>query len=101
VSQVELHCFTASLLPSLSVRRKQTLRTITRKKQISSKCNTHEHQRQLLSRVQVTSPVLWENTLQTLLEKGLENSYEIGPNKVIAGIMKRIDKKHPVENISA
>jgi [acyl-carrier-protein] S-malonyltransferase len=45
--------------------------------------------------------VLWENTLQTLLDKGLENSYEIGPNKVIAGIMKRIDKKHSIENISA
>lgn len=55
----------------------------------------------LLPRVQVTSPVLWENTLQTMLGKGLESSYEIGPNKVIAGIMKRIDKKHPVENITA
>lgn len=50
---------------------------------------------------QVTSPVLWENTLQTMLGKGLESSYEIGPNKVIAGIMKRIDKKHPLENITA
>ncbi|KAK9862105.1 hypothetical protein WJX84_002827 [Apatococcus fuscideae] len=48
---------------------------------------------------QVTSPVLWETTMKTLLEKGMENSYEIGPNKVIAGIMKRIDKKHSIQNI--
>lgn len=50
---------------------------------------------------QVTSPVLWEKTLSTLLGKGLEASYEIGPNKVIAGIFKRIDRKHPVTNITA
>ncbi|XP_024358425.1 uncharacterized protein [Physcomitrium patens] len=50
---------------------------------------------------QVTSPVQWETTLKTLLGKGLQNSYELGPGKVIAGIVKRIDKKAPaVENIS-
>ena len=49
----------------------------------------------------MTSPVQWEGTLKTLLERGLEASYEIGPNKVIAGIMKRIDKKHPVTNVTA
>lgn len=51
--------------------------------------------------VKVTSPVQWEKTIKTLLEKGLENSYEIGPGKVIAGILKRIDKKHKIENIFA
>lgn len=51
--------------------------------------------------VQVTSPVMWEASLTTLLDKGLEQSYEIGPNKVIAGIMKRINRKHPVTNITA
>ena len=38
--------------------------------------------------------------MNTLLGKGLEQSYEIGPNKVIAGIFKRIDKKHSIKNIS-
>ena len=51
--------------------------------------------------MQLTSPVQWQKTLQTLLGKGLERSYEIGPNKVIAGIMKRISKEHEVTNISA
>lgn len=50
---------------------------------------------------QVTNPVQWETTLKTLLEKGLTQSYEIGPNKVIAGIMKRIDKSSPITNITA
>eukprot|EP00245_Coleochaete_scutata_P005974 TRINITY_DN20025_c0_g1_i1.p1 TRINITY_DN20025_c0_g1~~TRINITY_DN20025_c0_g1_i1.p1 ORF type:complete len:413 (+),score=64.66 TRINITY_DN20025_c0_g1_i1:107-1345(+) len=50
---------------------------------------------------QVTSPVQWETTLKTLRERGLQNSYELGPGKVIAGIMKRIDKAAPaVNNVS-
>ena len=50
--------------------------------------------------MQLTSPVLWENSIHALLAKGLERSYEIGPNKVIAGIFKRIDKKHSITNIT-
>ena len=49
---------------------------------------------------QVTFPVQWETTMRTLLDKGLAESYEIGPNKVIAGIMKRVDKTHPVTNVT-
>ncbi|QDZ21256.1 malonyl-CoA:Acyl carrier protein transacylase [Chloropicon primus] len=50
--------------------------------------------------MQVTSPVQWETTLGGLLESGLETSYELGPGKVVAGIMKRIDKKHKVTNVT-
>ncbi|XP_024975087.1 uncharacterized protein LOC112513156 [Cynara cardunculus var. scolymus] len=49
---------------------------------------------------QVTSPVQWETTVKTLLSRGLEKSYELGPGKVIAGIVKRMDKTSPIENIS-
>ncbi|GMH12336.1 hypothetical protein Nepgr_014177 [Nepenthes gracilis] len=50
---------------------------------------------------QVTSPVQWEMTLKALLSKGLKKSYELGPGKVIAGIIKRIDKGADIETISA
>ena len=50
--------------------------------------------------VQLTSPVRWETTMTTLLEKGLESSTEVGPGKVISGIMKRIDKKAVCENFT-
>ena len=50
--------------------------------------------------LQLTSPVLWEKSLVTLTEKGLEKGYEIGPGNVIAGIFKRIDKKFPMTNIT-
>jgi hypothetical protein len=51
--------------------------------------------------MQLTSPVQWETTLQGLLGKGLSKSYEVGPGKVIAGIMKRIDKKAEITNVIA
>lgn len=50
---------------------------------------------------QIVSPVQWERTLQLLIASGLEESYEIGPGKVIAGIMKRVDRKSPVTNVEA
>ncbi|OMP02406.1 hypothetical protein COLO4_11143 [Corchorus olitorius] len=50
---------------------------------------------------QVTSPVQWETTVKTLLTKGLKKSYELGPGKVIAGIVKRMDKGAEIENIGA
>ncbi|KAF7816167.1 malonyl CoA-acyl carrier protein transacylase [Senna tora] len=50
---------------------------------------------------QVTSPVQWETTVKTLLTKGLKKSYELGPGKVIAGIVKRMDKGAVIENIGA
>ncbi|KAJ6827935.1 uncharacterized protein M6B38_364195 [Iris pallida] len=50
---------------------------------------------------QVTSPVQWELTVKTLLDKGLKKSYELGPGKVIAGIVKRMNKTADLENIGA
>jgi [acyl-carrier-protein] S-malonyltransferase len=49
----------------------------------------------------VTSPVLWEKTMQTLFSRGLTRSYEIGPGKVVAGIAKRMNKEHEIANIIA
>lgn len=50
---------------------------------------------------QVTSPVQWETTVKTLLNKGLMKGYELGPGKVIAGIVKRMAKSAEIENIGA
>ena len=49
---------------------------------------------------QLTSPVQWEKTMLTLLEGGMETSTEVGPGKVISGIMKRVDKKAVCENFT-
>jgi len=49
--------------------------------------------------MQVTSPVQWEASMQQLLERGYEEGFELGPGKVIAGIMKRTDKTAKVTNV--
>merc|ERR1711924_325983 len=48
---------------------------------------------------QVTSPVLFEDSVANLLGAGFSQGYELGPGKVIAGIFKRIDKTASVENV--
>lgn len=50
---------------------------------------------------QVCSPVRWEDSLRKLLSDGVEQFYEIGPGRVLAGLLKRIDRKIKCENVSA
>jgi [acyl-carrier-protein] S-malonyltransferase len=48
--------------------------------------------RDLLVR-QVKSPVLWADSMGKLIESGIEEFYEIGPGRVLTGLLKRIDRK--------
>jgi [acyl-carrier-protein] S-malonyltransferase len=51
---------------------------------------------------QLTSPVLWEDSMRRLLaDYGVEKCYEIGPGRVLTGLLKRIDRKFPCENVAA
>jgi [acyl-carrier-protein] S-malonyltransferase len=54
--------------------------------------------KQLLA-TQVTSPVMWEKSMETLLSKNFGQAYELGPGKVTAGILKRFDKKAECTNV--
>jgi len=54
--------------------------------------------KQILAK-QVTAPVQWETIMQGLIDGGMETGYELGPGKVLAGIMKRVDKTKAIENI--
>ena len=49
---------------------------------------------------QVVSPVRWEECMGTLLNKGIDQFYEIGPGRVLRGLLRRIARKTPCENIS-
>ncbi|HEV2970929.1 MAG TPA: ACP S-malonyltransferase [Pirellulales bacterium] len=51
-----------------------------------------EEIRQLLIR-QVVSPVRWEESVRRLLAMGCDRFYEIGPGRVLRGLMKRIERK--------
>lgn len=60
-----------------------------------------EEIRQLLIR-QVISPVQWEHSIRFLLDqKQINQFYEIGPGRVLRGLLKRIDRKVPCESVTA
>lgn len=40
---------------------------------------------------QVTAPVRWEETIKNMIEDGITEFYEIGPGKVLQGLVKRIN----------
>jgi [acyl-carrier-protein] S-malonyltransferase len=58
-----------------------------------------EELRQLLVR-QVVSPVRWEESVRYLMQNGYGPLWEIGPGKVLRGLMKRIDRKVACEGIT-
>ncbi len=56
--------------------------------------------RDLLVR-QVLQPVLWEQTMRGLLADGCDRFYEIGPGRVLAGLLKRVHRKAECVNVAA
>lgn len=48
---------------------------------------------------QVSSPVLWEDSMKRMVRAGIERMIEIGPGRVLSGLMKRIDSKIETGNI--
>jgi [acyl-carrier-protein] S-malonyltransferase len=41
---------------------------------------------------QVTAPVQWERSMRELLAKGVTHFVEVGPGRVLAGLLKRVDR---------
>lgn len=50
---------------------------------------------------QVLQPVQWETTMRGLLSSGVTKFYEIGPQRVLAGLLKRVERKIECVNIAA
>lgn len=50
---------------------------------------------------QLTSPILWQKCMEKLISDGCTDFYEIGPGRVLTGLMKRIDRKIRVANLSS
>jgi [acyl-carrier-protein] S-malonyltransferase len=42
---------------------------------------------------QLISPVRWEESMRTLLADGYDQFYEVGPGRVLRGLLKRIDRR--------
>lgn len=49
---------------------------------------------------QLVQPILWQNCMEKLLDEGFDDFYEIGPGRVLTGLMKKVNRKMKVKNIS-
>jgi [acyl-carrier-protein] S-malonyltransferase len=48
---------------------------------------------------QLTSPVRWTASMRTMRERGVQRFVELGPGRVLAGLLRRIDRDAEVESL--
>jgi [acyl-carrier-protein] S-malonyltransferase len=49
---------------------------------------------------QLTNPVRWQASMERLIKEGVERFVEIGPGRVLSGLMKKIDRRANIVNVS-
>jgi [acyl-carrier-protein] S-malonyltransferase len=59
---------------------------------------TGEEARQALIR-QVTMPVRWEESMRLLLDEGVNTYVEVGPGRVLTGLMRQIERSVAIFNV--
>lgn len=47
---------------------------------------------------QLTSPVKWTQTMKSMIADGMSSYTEVGPGKVLQGLIKKIDRKMPAQS---
>jgi [acyl-carrier-protein] S-malonyltransferase len=48
---------------------------------------------------QVSRPVRWQETVQRLLDEGVRSFVEVGPGKVLLGLIRSIDRSVTMLNV--
>ncbi len=66
---------------------------------VEAEVNTSKERVKALLVAQVSSPVRWEESMRRMVEEKIEKSLEIGPGKVLSGLMKRIDPRIETANV--
>ena len=64
----------------------------------AAEVRTSDQARDALLR-QVTAAVQWEKSMRVLVEKGIRDFVEVGPGKVLCGIMRQIDRSCTCLNV--
>ena len=49
---------------------------------------------------QLNNPLLWEDSIKTILDSGIEMFIEVGPGKVLSGLIKRIEPSVHVYHVA-
>lgn len=52
-------------------------------------------------RLQVTEAVRWQQSIENLIEQGFDRFIEVGPGRVLTGLMRKIDRSVKAVNVSS
>jgi [acyl-carrier-protein] S-malonyltransferase len=66
---------------------------------VEAETNTMKERVKGLLVAQVSSPVRWEESMRRMTEDGIDQVLEIGPGKVLSGLMKRINPNVEIKNL--
>lgn len=66
---------------------------------VEAEANTSKDRVKPLLVAQVSSPVRWEESMRKMINEGIERVLEIGPGKVLSGLIKRIDPNVEIMNL--
>lgn len=50
---------------------------------------------------QVTHPVRWQRCIETMIEDGADRFVEVGPGRVLTGLLRKINRRIPAVNVSS
>jgi [acyl-carrier-protein] S-malonyltransferase len=60
--------------------------------------NDPEEIRHILVR-QILQPVRWEESMRYLIQQGFDQFYEVGPGRVLRGLLRRIDRNASCQSV--
>ncbi|MCA9170491.1 MAG: ACP S-malonyltransferase [Planctomycetales bacterium] len=66
---------------------------------VDAEVHTDPEELRSLLMQQVVNPVRWETSMRRMLADGFNLYYEVGPGKVLRGLLKRIERKIPCEGV--
>jgi len=66
---------------------------------VEAEVNTSKDKVKTLLVTQVSSPVRWEESMRRIIRDEVECFIEVGPGKVLSGLMKRIDSSREIVNV--
>jgi len=49
---------------------------------------------------QIEKPVRWRETIEIMIDQGINNFIEMGPGKVLSGLVKRIDRNVKLNQVN-
>ena len=48
---------------------------------------------------QVSSPVMWEDSIRAMIARDIDTFVEVGPGRVLSGVVKQIDRSRRMLNV--